>query len=159
MIKKTLSVFLLVLMILPQTACTKANQNDNKLDERVEQYYQNDEFYYDYKTNHYKFRLPKYWKGKYIVSVTERREDFYESNSYDKDETGLLFSILEYEDKSYKKDLKGRDYIYLGYDKRFELHYIFLMPEEEKYPEEFKEQYEALKEGIHIAKRTFKAEL
>ena len=140
------------------TSCNK-QKTDNAVNENLQKHYQSDEFYYDYKTNHYKFRLPKFWKGKYNVSVLTHREDFYEVNSFNKDETGLLFSILEYEDESYKTELDGKNYTYLCYDKRFELHYIFLLPDEEIYPEEFAQDYNALKEGVHIAKATFKAEL
>ena len=45
------------------------------------------------------------------------------------------------------------------YDKRFDLNYIILIPDEAVYPEEFKEQYDVLNNALSIIKATFKAEL
>lgn len=118
--------------------------------------YYNTDIFYDYKTNHYKFRLPEYWKDKYITVVSQGREDFYEINSYNSDENGLLFSIHEYEDKSYQKELE--DYTYLCYDKRYELHYVLTSPETPEYTAEYEEAYNDLIKAVPIVISTFKAE-
>lgn len=159
MFKRIMAILIGSSIMLSLCACGKQEQQETeKTDESIASYYQLD-MYYDYKTNHYKFRLPDFWKGKYNVVVSKHREDFYEINSYEKDESGLLFSILEYEDDSYKKELEGKDYTHLCYDERFELNYVLLMPDEETVPEEYREQYDELKKGIEVVKATFKAEL
>ena len=158
MFKKFTAALMAAAVMLSLCACGRQEQETDKIDEDLAGYYQLD-MYYDYKTNHYKFRLPEFWKGKYNVLVSTHREDFYEVNSYERDETGLLFSILEYEDDSYKEELEGKNYEFLCYDERFELNYILLMPDEEIFPEEFAVQYNELKKGIKVVKATFKAEL
>ena len=144
--------------VLPSGCGKREPDYDPQISKERMEYYESDLFA-EYKTNHYKFRMPEYWKGKYAVESKLHREDFYEINSYNKDESGLLFSVLEYEDNSYKNDLKGKNYTYMCYDKRFDLNYIILIPDEAVYPEEFKEQYDALNNALSIIKATFKAEL
>ncbi len=151
--KKLFLLMLCAAMALSMTAC--GEKKDDETANILQQYYQNDDVYYSHLADHYEFRLPNFWKGKHIIDVFKGREDFYEVTSYDTDGTGLLFSIIEYEDESYKKDLKGKNYTYLGHSELYNLHFVLLLPDEEKYVEEATEQYADLKKGINIAKSTF----
>ncbi|MDY3929836.1 MAG: hypothetical protein SOZ34_10820 [Clostridia bacterium] len=158
--KRFIALLIAAATIISASACTSTDDESGvktETNSALLEYYKNDEAYFDYKTNHYKFRIPTYWKGKFTTVVSEHREDFYLQSAYDTDETGLAFSILEYEDKRYKRELKN--YTYLCYDKRFELHYILVEPEEEICPEEYKEEYEKLRKIVPIVKNTFKAEM
>ena len=151
--KKLLLLMLCALMALSMTACTK--KADDQTTNVLLEYYENDDAYYSHITDHYQFRLPNFWKGKHVIDVFKGREDFYEINSYDTDGTGLLFSVLEYEDKAYKKDLKGKNYTYLGYSELYKLHFVMLFPDEENFTQDAQEQYEDLKKGLKVAKSTF----
>ncbi len=154
--KKFIALFMIGAMLLSVSACKKEEPKQQENSALLE-YYENDEAYFDYKTNHYKFRMPIYWKGKFMTLVSAHREDFYLQSAYDADGTGLAFSILEYEDESYKKELEN--YTYLCYDARFELHYVLVEPQEEICPEEYMEEYQKLRRIVGIVKSTFKAEM
>ena len=153
--KKIFTILSVISILLTLCSCKTDTPREPASPELL-QYYNHD-MYYDYKTNHYKFRLPEFWKNKYITVVSQGREDFYEINSYNADESGLLFSIHEYADKSYQKELK--DYTYLCYDKRFELYYILTTPETPSYNAEFEEAYNDLVKAVPIVISTFKAEM
>ncbi len=156
--KKILTLFLTVPFILSAVSCSKTEEPaKNETNSELLQYYENTDIYFDYKTNHYKFRLPEYWKGKFTVETKKGVENFYETNSFDADGSGLIFSVYEFEDESYKKELTN--YTYLCYDERFELHYVLTTPETPQYVAEFEETYNELVKAINIVKATFKAEL
>ena len=148
--KKLVAVFLLFSLML--VGC--ASEKEIKKNETLLKYYETSEEYFDYKSVFYDFRLPQFWSGKYIVDVSENREDFYEVTSYEEDGTGLLFSIYAYDDKSYKKEHDS--YRYLAYHEDLGKHYIFVYPEEEKYIETAQQVYNDLKLGLSIVLYTFK---
>ena len=148
--KKLVAVFLLFSLML--VGC--ASEKEIKKNETLLKYYETSEEYFDYKSVFYDFRLPQFWSGKYIVDVSENREDFYEVTSYEEDGTGLLFSIYAYDDKSYKKE--HDNYRYLAYHEDLGKHYIFVYPEEEKYIETAQQVYNDLKLGLSIVLYTFK---
>lgn len=154
-LKKVLILGVVIASLLSVCSCSENNKEE--ISESLLQHYKNDDFYFDYKTPHYKFRLPMFWENKFTVVSTKGREDFYYTNAYEQDESGLLFSIYEYKDKSYKKELK--DYTYLCFDKRFNLHYCMTIPESSQCPEEFLEEFEQMKMGVPMVETTFLAEL
>ena len=152
----------LILALLVITSITSilygcgSKQKDDKISSEILNHYYHDDFYYDYNSEYYKFRIPEYWKNKFTVVNTLNKESFYEINSYNENETGLLFSIYTYDDESYKNELK--DYIFLCYDKRFEKYYIMTIPKEPEYVEDFSEEYQKLQESLNVVKATFEAE-
>lgn len=157
--KKIISAISAAILTISASSCGKKDEPYKaNISRDMMNYYESDLFA-QYKTDHYKFRMPEYWEGKYVTESKLHCENFYEINSYDKDETGLLFSILEYEDDSYKKDLKGKNYTFMCYDKRFDLNYIMLFPDEIVCPEEYRELYDKLNDSVSIIKATFRAEL
>lgn len=150
--KKILS---LLTAISISISCSSCNINsENKVSESILEYYNSDDFYYSYSTSHYTFRLPEYWKSKFVTETKNNCEKFYEINSYEENESGLLFSIYEYSDKSYKKELDN--YIYLAYDKYYKLHYVMTIPETPSYSETYREEYENLSGALSIIQATFK---
>ena len=149
--KKLLAVFVLFSLML--VGC--ASEKEIEKNETLLKYYETSEEYFDYESTFFDFRLPEFWRGKYIVDVFENHEDFYEITSFDEDGTGLLFSIYAYDDKSYKKDHKN--YQYLDYHEDLQKHYILVYPDEEKYIESAKEVYSDLKEAISVILYTFDA--
>ena len=157
--KKLLTVFLAAALIFSCQSCTNRKTENNKKEEQMEishtqKHYADNSIYYDFTTDTYSFRMPLEWKPRCNVVYVGNSQEFYEANSYDKDETGLLFTISEYKDNSYTKQ-KNYDVLYKC--EKSDSVFVMTVPEEEKYPEEFKEQYEELKKGIHIPKSTFKA--
>lgn len=148
--KKFLAVFVLFSLML--VGC--ASEKEIKKNETLLEYYETSEEYFDYKSVFFDFRLPEFWKGKYVVDVFENHEDFYEQTSFEEDGTGLLFSIYAYDDKSYKKE--HDNYRYLGYHEDLGKHYIFVYPDEEKYIEGAQEVYNDLKEALSVVLYTFK---
>ncbi len=150
--KKILSLLTAVSISLSCGSCSL--KPENKMSEAILEYYNNDDFYYSYSTSHYTFRLPEYWKSKFISEKQDNCENFYEINSYEENESGLLFSVYEYSDKSYKKELE--DYVYLAYDKYYKLHYVMTIPKTPFYPESCKEEYENLFGALSIIRSTFK---
>lgn len=160
MFNKFFKLTAMVLVLVSLISCGKTTFDTpyleaNPISENTAKYYELDLFY-DYDSQHYKFRLPEYWKGKFFVEVNTHREDFYEINSHETDSSGLLFSIYEYEDTSYRDHFEN--YTYILYDKRYELHYIMVTPDEDKYVQEFETEYKNLKNTIPIILSTLKAE-
>lgn len=145
-------VAVIVLFSLMMVGCT--SEKEIKKNETLLKYYETSEDYFDYKSIFFDFRLPVFWRGKYIVDVHENHEDFYEMTSFEEDGTGLLFSIYAYDDKSYKKE--HNDYRYLAYHEDLGKHYIFVYPDEEKYIESAEQVYNDLKEALSIVLYTFK---
>lgn len=157
MIKLTSILTALIISVLMLTSCTSNQAPAEPTPSPIAEHYTHDSIYFDYTTNHYKFRLPLYWQGKFMAIVSKGREDFYEINSYDTDESGLLFSIHEYADKSFENELTN--YKLLCYDKRFELYYVMTTPETPTYAAEYENEYKELEKGVHIVTATFRAEL
>ncbi|MBQ3038784.1 MAG: hypothetical protein IJD30_06380 [Clostridia bacterium] len=153
--KKIITLILTISILLTLCSCKTDTPAKPANPDLLKHYYT--DIYHDYKTKHYKFRLPEFWKGKYVSVVSQGREDFYEADSYSTDESGLLFSIHEYEDKSYQRELDN--YTYLCYDKRFDLHYVMTIPETPSYNAEYEEVYNDLAKAIPIVIATFKAEM
>ena len=148
--KKLLAV--LVLLSLMLVGCT--SEKEIKKNETLLKYYETSEDYFDYKSTFFDFRIPQFWRGKFIADVFDNHEDFYEITSYEEDGTGLLFSIYAYDDKSYKKE--HDNYRYLAYHEDLQKHYVLVYPDEEKYIESAEEVYNDLKEAISIVLYTFK---
>ncbi len=151
--KKLFTVFISIVMLTLISAC--GGEKEIKKNETLLKYYETSEEYFDYDSTFFDFRLPLYWKGKYVVDVFADHEDFYEKTSYDEDGTGLVFSIYAYDDKSYKKEHKN--YRYLDYHDDLEKHYILVYPDEEKYIESAQEVYNDLKEAFSVILYTFDA--
>ena len=146
--KKTLSLLLTIISLLSFSACSDNGRSE--ISTGLKQHYQNNDLYFDYTTRDYNFRLPKYWEGRYIVEVSENSEKFYEINSYNKNETGLLFTIKQYEDNSYTK---LKNYKILG--KNAKTSYILELDENEIFEAEFEEDFKSLKKGISVIISTF----
>ncbi len=151
--KKIVTVFISILMLLAICGCTE--EKEIKKNETLLEYYEKSEEYFDYDSTFFDFRLPLYWKGKYVIDVYSDHEDFYEKSSFDENGTGLVFSIYAYDDKSYRKDFDN--YRYLDYHDDLQKHYILVYPDKEEYIESAKEVYNNLKDSISVVLYTFDA--
>lgn len=154
--KRSVIIYIIsIFMIFSLSACGfgGTEEKDSEYKTALMNHYKNNDFYFTYDNDHYTFRLPKFWEGKYITSVSEGREDFYQASSYEEDGSGLLFSIYEYKDESYKNELEN--YTYLAYDKYYKLHYVMVIPEGEEVSEENKEEYDELSGAMDIIIDTF----
>lgn len=150
--KRLVICFVAVSLLL--AGCSAGEKKIEK-NETILKYYETSEDYFDYKSKFFDFRLPRYWESKFVVDVFENHEDFYEKTSFNEDGTGLVFSIYEYDDKSYRK--KHKNYRYLCSNEELGKHYVLVYPDEEKYIEDAKTTYIDMKEAISVVLYTFEA--
>ncbi len=53
-------------------------------------------------TDDFSFKIPREWSSELVMTQNEDSYDIYDRTSYEKDESGLLFSIVSLEDSDYR---------------------------------------------------------
>ncbi len=101
-------------------------------------------------TDDFSFKMPSGWSGNCVIVPGESVYEIYDKIAYEEDGSGLLFSIICYEDVDYK-DLQGCSILGFYDNKTY-----ILEPEYKDYLEDTSsKEYKSCQEATKVLKKSF----